>query len=59
LAPLSSRLYGDESKYLACFEQAAARAVAAGVMLTRDVAPAVAEAADEYQRSFAPSSEDG
>jgi len=44
-------LYGDERAYLARFEEAAARAVAAGVMLARDVAPAVAEAALEYRRA--------
>jgi hypothetical protein len=44
-------LYGDEAKYLARFEQAAQRAVQAGVMLPRDVAPAIEEAAREYRRS--------
>jgi hypothetical protein len=52
-------LYGDESTYLACFEQAALRAVAAGVMLSRDVGAAVEEAALEYRRSCATSSEQG
>ena len=44
-------LYGSEANYLARFEQAAQRAVKAGVMLPRDVAPAIEEAAQEYQRS--------
>jgi hypothetical protein len=44
-------LYGDEAGYLARFEQAAAAAVEAGVMMPRDVAPAVAEAAREYRRA--------
>jgi hypothetical protein len=42
-------LYADESAYLARFEDAARRAVAAGVMLPRDVAPALEEAAQEYR----------
>jgi hypothetical protein len=42
-------LYGDEQNYLARFEEAAQRAVKAGVMRPRDVAPAVAEAAQEYR----------
>jgi hypothetical protein len=46
-------LYGDEAKYLARFEEAAQRAVRAGVMLARDVAPALEEAAHEYRRSYA------
>jgi hypothetical protein len=46
-------LYGGEAKYLAAFERAAARAVEAGVMLPRDVAPAVEEAAREHRRSGA------
>lgn len=45
-------LYGDEADYLAKFSQAAAAAVSAGVMLPRDVEPAVAEAAQEYRRSL-------
>jgi hypothetical protein len=45
-------LYGGEAKYLALFEQAAQRAVKAGVMLPRDVAPALEEAAQEYRRSY-------
>jgi len=44
-------LYRDEQDYLSQFEQAARRAVAAGVMLPRDIAPAVKEAALEYRRS--------
>jgi hypothetical protein len=45
-------LYGDEESYLAKFMQAAAAAVSAGVMLPRDVEPAVAEAASEYRRAL-------
>jgi hypothetical protein len=45
-------LYGDEADYLAKFSQAAAAAVSAGVLLPRDVEPAVAEAAQEYRRSL-------
>ena len=44
------RLYTGESDYLARFEAAARRAVEAGVMLERDVAPAIAEASLEYRR---------
>ena len=44
-------LYGDEAGYLARFRQAAEAAVAAGVLLPRDVAPALAEAAQEYRRA--------
>lgn len=44
-------LYGDEAGYLAQFEEAAKRAVDAGVLLPRDVEPAVAEAAAEYRRA--------
>jgi hypothetical protein len=46
-------LYGSEANYLARFEQAAQRAVQAGVMLPRDLRPAVEEAAQEYRRSYA------
>ncbi len=46
-------LYGGEAKYLARFEGAAQRAVQAGVMLPRDVAPALEEATQEYRRSYA------
>ena len=46
-------LYGGEANYLARFEEAAQRAVEAGVLLPRDVAPAVEEAAQEYRRSHA------
>ena len=45
-------LYGDEENYLSKFRQAAADAVSAGVMLPRDVGPAVAEASGEYQRAL-------
>jgi hypothetical protein len=45
------KLYGDEKKYLAKFEEAAQRAVKAGVMLARDLAPALEEAASEYRRA--------
>ena len=48
-------LYRDEADYVAKFEQAAQRAVQAGVMLPRDVAAAVAEAASEYRRARAAS----
>jgi len=44
-------LYGDEDGYIARFAEAAAAAVAAGVMMPRDVEPAVAEAAREYRRA--------
>lgn len=44
-------LYRDEADYLAKFEQAARRAVQAGVMLPRDVAAAVTEAGREYRRA--------
>lgn len=44
-------LYRDEAGYLARFEQAAAAAIAAGVMLPRDLEPALAEAAREYRRA--------
>jgi hypothetical protein len=46
-------LYGSETRYLARFEEAARRAVQAGVMLERDVAPAIEEAAQEYRRAHA------
>jgi hypothetical protein len=42
-------LYGSEAQYLARFEDAAQRAVKAGVMLPRDVGPALEEAALEYR----------
>ena len=45
-------LYSGEAKHLARFEDAAQRAVKAGVMLPRDVAPALEEAAQEYRRSY-------
>jgi hypothetical protein len=45
-------LYGDEAAYLARFRQAATSAVQAGVMLARDVEPAVQEAASEYRRAL-------
>lgn len=44
-------LYGDEAGYLTRFEQAALAAVSSGVMMLRDVAPAVAEAVREYRRA--------
>lgn len=50
-------LYGDEASYLAKFRQAAERAVSAGVMLSRDVEPAAAEAASEYRRALEPTPE--
>jgi hypothetical protein len=43
-------LYGDETTYRARFEEAAHRAVQAGVLLARDVGPAIEEAAREYRR---------
>jgi hypothetical protein len=46
-------LYGNETQYLVRFAEAAQRAVQAGVMLERDVAPAIEEAAQEYRRSRA------
>lgn len=42
-------LYGTETHYLARFVEAAKRAVDAGVLLERDVAPATEEAAREYR----------
>lgn len=44
-------LYGDEESYIRQFEEAANRAVQAGVMLSRDVAPAIEEARSEYRRA--------
>ena len=44
-------LYGDEVTYLARFEEAARRAEKAGVLLPRDIALAVDEAAREYRRA--------
>ena len=44
-------LYGDEANYLKLFEAATTRAVTAGVMLVRDIAPTVAEAKLEYLRA--------
>ena len=46
-------LWGDEAAYLAAFRRAADAAVRAGVLLPRDVEPAVAEAAAEYRRARA------
>ena len=46
-------LYGSEATYLARFEAATQRAVSAGVLLPRDVAPAIEEAAQEYRRAYA------
>lgn len=51
-------LYGNEAQYLACFEEAAQRAVRAGVLLARDVAPAREEAAQEYRRAYASTPEE-
>jgi hypothetical protein len=45
-------LYRDEVTYLAMFKQAAQRAVQAGVLLERDVAPALEEAKQEYRRAL-------
>lgn len=45
-------LYGNEARYLTRFAEAAQRAVSAGVMLERDVAPAIEEAAREYRRAL-------
>jgi hypothetical protein len=45
-------LYRDEADYRAKFTQAAQRAVQAGVMLARDVPPALEEAAREYRRAL-------
>lgn len=45
-------LYGDEATYLKRFEAAAQAAVKAGVLLPRDVAPAVEEAKAEYRRAL-------
>ena len=44
-------LHGDEATYLARFEEAARRAEKAGVLLPRDIARAVEEAAREYRRA--------
>ena len=41
-------LYGDKASFLAKFESAARRAVAAGVLLPRDVAPLIAEADEAW-----------
>jgi hypothetical protein len=45
-------LYRDEADYRAKFTQAAQRAVQAGVMLPRDLAPALEEAVREYARAL-------
>jgi len=42
-------IYGDKAAFLAKFEAAAQRAVAAGVLLPRDVAPLVAEADQSWR----------
>jgi hypothetical protein len=44
-------LYGDEEAYLAQFATAAHAAIEAGVLLERDVDPAIAEARSEYRRA--------
>jgi hypothetical protein len=41
-------LYGDRAAFLSRFREAAARAVAAGVLLPRDVAGLVAEAEESW-----------
>ncbi len=46
-------LYGTEAHYITRFEEAAQRAVKAGVMLQRDVPPAIEEAVQEFRRSYA------
>jgi hypothetical protein len=46
-------LYGSEANYLARFTTAVERAVQAGVLLPRDAAPAIEEAASEYRRAYA------
>ena len=46
-------LYGNEEQYLARFGQAAQRAVEAGVLMPREVAVALEEAAREYRRAYA------
>lgn len=46
-------LYADEADYLARFTASAHAAVAAGVVLPRDVAPMVEEAGREYRRAHA------
>ena len=46
-------LYGDEERYLTRFKQAAQQAVESGVMLERDMEPALEEAAQEYRRAHA------
>jgi Alpha/beta hydrolase domain len=51
-AAMLSALYGGEERYLAKFRQAAEAAVSAGVMMARDVEPAVTEAASEYRRAL-------
>ncbi|AHH19827.1 hypothetical protein NONO_c50430 [Nocardia nova SH22a] len=43
-------MYGDEQTYMARFEEAAREAVAAGVLLERDVPALVAEARDDFRR---------
>jgi len=44
-------MYGDENSYLKQFKGASNNAVEAGVMLTRDITPALEEATFEYRRS--------
>ena len=44
-------LYADEASYVAQFTEAARRAEKAGVLLSRDIAPAVQEARSEYRRA--------
>jgi len=47
-----AKLYRDEADYIARFEHAALSAVKAGVMLPRDVGPAVEDARREYRRAL-------
>lgn len=45
-------LYGTESRYLSQFEQAVQRCVQFGVVLARDAAPLLEEAAQEFRRAM-------
>jgi hypothetical protein len=45
-------LYGDAASFFAKFEAAARRAVAAGVLMPREVAPLVAEANETWRKSW-------
>jgi hypothetical protein len=44
-------LYGSEARYLERFAEAAQRSARSGVMLERDIPPAIEEAAQEYRRA--------